>query len=182
MHYLSLTLHSLFCNSVDFFITAVRAISDFWNVRGILQWCCPVYNTFDSWSLPFNKYHFTQLTLAIQEINYPITVSNQAFVLLGLNMPALNLGVHQSRNAITNKNIESLICVKVFLYTILGHANFVWSKGELALVIFIIKRKIGYNISWNKFSMSILSCLISMFVFWWKLKQFHYRQVGDPFV
>ena len=47
MHHLSLTLHLLFCNSVDIIITAVRAINDFWNVRGILQLCFSV-------SYPFN--------------------------------------------------------------------------------------------------------------------------------
>ena len=67
----------------------------------------------DSWGPPYDKYHITQLSLAIQAINYPITVSNPAFVLLARAMPALNLCVHHSRNTITNKNIESLICVKV---------------------------------------------------------------------
>ena len=79
----------------------------------------------DSWGPPYDKYHITQLSLAIQAINYPITVSNPAFVLLARAMPALNLGVHQSRNTITNKNIESLICVKVLLNKILGHTKFI---------------------------------------------------------
>ena len=50
----------------------------------------------DSWGPPYDKYHITQLSLATQAINYPITVSNPAFVLLARAMPALNLGVHQS--------------------------------------------------------------------------------------
>ena len=79
----------------------------------------------DSWGPPYDKYHITQLSLAIQAINYPINVFNPAFVLLTRAMLALNLGVHQSRNTITNKNIEFLICVKVFLNMILGHAKLV---------------------------------------------------------
>ena len=78
-----------------------------------------------SWGPPYDKYHITQLSLATQAINYPITVSNPAFVLLARAMPDLNLGLHQSRIIITNKNIESLICVKVLWNIILGHAKFV---------------------------------------------------------
>ena len=55
----------------------------------------------DSWGPPYVKYHITILTLAIQAI----TVSNPAFVLLARTMPDMNLGAHQSRNTITNKNI-----------------------------------------------------------------------------
>ena len=47
MHHLSLTLHLFFSNSIDIDITAVRAINDFWNVRGILQLYFPA-------SYPFN--------------------------------------------------------------------------------------------------------------------------------
>ena len=36
----------------------------------------------DSWGPPYDKYHITQLSLAIQAINYPINVFNPAFVLL----------------------------------------------------------------------------------------------------
>ena len=79
----------------------------------------------DSWGPPYDKYHITQLTLAIQAINYPISVSNTAFVLFTRAMPDMNLGAHQSRNTITNKNIESFVCVKVFWNIILGHAKFV---------------------------------------------------------
>ena len=120
----------------------------------------------DSWGPPYDKYHITQLSLAIQAINYPITVSNPAFVLLARAMPALNLGVHQSRNTITNKNIESLICVKVLLNKILGHTKFIWSEVEFVQFIFIRKRNIGYNINWNNFfSMPTLSCVIPQFFF-----------------
>ena len=36
----------------------------------------------DFWGPTYDKYHITRLTQAIQAINYPITVSNPAFVLL----------------------------------------------------------------------------------------------------
>ena len=144
MHNLSLTLHLYSSVTV---ITAVRAINDFWNVRGILQWYVFQCLTplIDTWGPPYIKYHITQLTLAKQAI----TVSNPEFVLLATTIPHMNLGAHQSRNTIINKNIESPICVKVFWNIILGHAKFVWSEGEFAQVIFIRKRKIGYNISCN---------------------------------
>ena len=66
MHYLSLTLNLLFCNSVNIIITAVRAINDFWNVRDILQLCFSV-------SYPFNLL----LGSSIRQIpDYTIITSN----------------------------------------------------------------------------------------------------------
>ena len=75
----------------------------------------------DTWGPPYIKYHITHLTLAKQAI----TASNPEFVLLATTIPHMNLGAHQSRNTIINKNIESPICVKVFWNIILGHAKFV---------------------------------------------------------
>ena len=77
----------------------------------------------DSYGPPNDKYHIKQFTLARQAINNTSSVSIPSFVLIGWNMAALIFGAHQSRNTITNKNLESLICVKMFLNIILSHAN-----------------------------------------------------------
>ena len=139
IHYLS--LHSLFCYNVVIIITTVRVIDDFGNVRGILQFCSPVSHSFhwllmsSIWQIPHYTADVTthsnnscaSFTLAVPAIDHSIIVSNPAFILLSWYVPALNFGAHQSRNTITNQNVEPPIYVKVFLRVKLGHAELVYT-------------------------------------------------------
>ena len=127
----------------------------------------------DSWGPPYDKYHITQLTLAIQTINYSISYLIQHVRCLAetcllwflvLMNPSLTW-------------IESIISFKVFLNITWAMLKWYdpWVSWQHE------KRKIGYNISCNNFflclsSLSNTTIFFYMFKFWFNIQQFYYRK------